>query len=351
MRFYRDSQSDMSLKPEDYDYKFPPELIAQEPAHPRDSARLMVYERKTGRITLDNFENIDKYIPPQSLLVLNHTKVIPARLTFRKSTGAKVRGLYLGVSGEHFKFLMNKSIKPGEVLKVGEKCTFKVICREGGEYLLKIISPNTNMVRTLEKHGETPIPPYIKHSLLKEKELRREYQAVFAKKPGSVAAPTASLHFTHKLLNRLRKRGCDICYVTLHVNLGTFAPVKIENIKTNKLHLEEYEISVSAANKINRARKYQRPIIAVGTTVVRALESAVYRGKINTRRKSTDLFIRPGYNFRIIDGLITNFHVPRSSLLMLVSALVGREEIMRVYRIAIKEKFRIFSFGDGMFII
>ena len=334
-----------------YDFEFPAELIAQKPAQPRDSARLLIYDRKTRKIHSDIFRNIGKYLPSKSLLVLNQTKVIPARLKFRKKTGGRVWGLYLNFSGGKLGFLMDRKVSPGEVLTAGESFKFEVVGKAGKEYFLKPLFGKNKFLSVLREYGQTPIPPYIKHSPLKERELRREYQTVFARIPGSVAAPTASLHFTRKLLNDLRKQGHEICFTTLHVNLGTFAPVTEENIKSGKLHREQYSVSAVAARKINKAHRAGRKIIAVGTTVVRVLETGAENGKIAAQTGLTDLFVRPGYKFKIVDGLITNFHVPKSSLLMLVAALSSRGEILKIYGYAIENGFRLFSFGDGMFIM
>jgi len=334
-----------------YNFEFPAELIAQKPAHPRDSARLLIYDRKTKKIAVDIFKNIAKYLPPKSLLVLNQTKVIPARLEFLKKTGGRVRGLYLGNSKRGLEFLMDRKIISGEVLEAG-RFRFKVGGRAGKKYIIEPLFAKGKFMSVLRTRGKTPIPPYIKHSPLKEGELRREYQTVFAEKPGSVAAPTASLHFTQKLLKDLRKRGHQMCFTTLHVNLGTFAPVTEENIKSGKLHVEEYSIPAAAAVRINKARAEGRKIIAVGTTVVRtAIIFLPKSGKLMPNKGETDLFIRPGYKFKYLDGLVTNFHVPKSSLLMLVSALSSPQEIMNIYQFAIKHKFRLFSFGDGMLIV
>lgn len=336
---------------EKYSFEFPAELIAQKPAHPRDSARLLIYDRKTKKIAVDVFRNIAKYLPPKSLLVLNQTKVIPARLEFRKKTGGRVRGLYLGASTGGLRFLMDRKVSRGEVLDV-DKFRFEVGGKNGKEYYLKTLFIKNRFMEILQKYGKTPIPPYIKHSPLKEGELRREYQTVFAEKPGSVAAPTASLHFTQKLLKDLRKQGHQTCFTTLHVNLGTFAPITEENMKFGRLHTEEYLVPARAAQKINKARAEGRKIIAVGTTVARTLESAVSRsGRLTPKKGETNLFIRPGYKFKSLDGLITNFHVPKSSLLMLVSALSSPKEIMNIYQFAIEHRFRLFSFGDGMLIV
>jgi S-adenosylmethionine:tRNA ribosyltransferase-isomerase len=226
-----------------------------------------------------------------------------------------------------------------------------VIGRTENQYIFKPSFPISRIIAILMRHGTTPIPPYIKHSPLSEKKLRTEYQTVFARVRGSVAAPTASLHMTPRLFRALKKAGHEVRYVTLHVGLGTFAPLTENQLATGKLHTEQYSIAAPTARALNAAKKAGRPIIAVGTTVARTLESAA-RGtaRLTVPRGATDIFIRPGYAFSFVDGLITNFHVPRSSLMMLVAALVGREKILEIYRTAIQKKFRLFSFGDGMLI-
>jgi S-adenosylmethionine:tRNA ribosyltransferase-isomerase len=351
-----------------YDYSFPKELIAQSPASPRDSAKLLVYDRASGETRHDTFHNLPTYIPKDSLLVLNQTKVIPARLTLMKSTGGKVRILYLETekAGRTIRALADRPLKFGEVLNVmnGEKKTslqFEIVSRETKDYQLKPLFPIKNLSATLDRYGAAPIPPYIKEAgkTLSQREIKNQYQTVFAKTAGSVAAPTASLHFTKALLTRLAKNGVKIAYVTLHVGLGTFATVTDEHLKTGKLHEEWYEIPAATQKLIATAKKQNRPIIAVGTTVVRTLESAAAKRPAERAKGTTSLFIREGYQFKTVTGMITNFHVPKSSLLMLVGAFVGKnqdaergaETIHSLYQEAIKKKYRLFSFGDGMLIL
>lgn len=336
---------------ERYNFAFPPELIAQSPASPRDSARLLVVGRQDDRLHETTFRSLVSELPKNAVLVLNETKVIPARLPLKRSTGGIVMVLVLGKHKGHVRILGNRRLKVGEELHLTEKIKFKVVGDEGKEWILKPLFPLTHLSKVLERHGQTPLPPYIKHSPLTEAERRREYQTVFAKSAGSIAAPTASLHFTTRLLKQLEKQGITIVRVTLHVHLGTFAPLTEEQWKSGGLHHEEYVISKKTAATIHAAKKAGRPVIAVGTTVVRTLESAADRPK-HLRKLSgeTNLFIREGYDFKIVDGLITNFHVPRSSLMMLVGAFSGREKIIDAYRYAIEKKFRLFSFGDGMLI-
>lgn len=337
---------------EHYNYSFPKSLIAQSPASPRDSSRLLVYNRKTGKIFYDIFRNLSKYLPKNAVLVFNETKVIPARLILQKETGGKVKILYLETEGKEIKVLSNKRLKINSILSLrGPRHTFKITGETEKGFLLTPQFPISKMPAILEKYGETPIPPYIKNSPLTEKELKEKYQTVFAKYKGSVAAPTASLHFTKALLNKIKKSGVDVKFVTLHVNLGTFAPLTPENLKSGKLHEEYFEIDPKTADFLNKARVEGRPIITVGTTVTRTLESACKSHKLARLSGKTDLFIREGYKFKFIDCMITNFHVPESSLLMLVAAFIGKEELFSLYEKAITKKFRLFSFGDGMLIV
>ncbi|MDO8504575.1 MAG: tRNA preQ1(34) S-adenosylmethionine ribosyltransferase-isomerase QueA [Candidatus Liptonbacteria bacterium] len=333
-----------------YDYKFPPELIAQKPAHPRDSAKLLVYDRKSKKVSYDVFKNLAGYLPPKSVLVLNDTKVLPARLPLRKATGGLVKVLYVSRKNGRLYFLSPSPLKSGTILKLNKKIYFEVKGQDGSEYVLKPSFPPANIFRVLSKYGEAPLPPYIKNSPLSKKELRLEYQSVFARVPGSIAAPTASLHFTKRLIKELKDVGIAVKYVTLHVGLGTFAPLTQENIKTGKLHKEGYFISSAAAEFLNKAKNEGRPIIAVGTTALRTLESATVRGKLDKLSGGTELFVREGDRLKFTDGLITNFHVPRSSLLMLVSSLIGRKKLFELYKLAMNKNFRLFSFGDGMLI-
>ncbi len=283
---------------------------------------------------------------------MNQTKVIPARLLVRKPTGGLARILYLGATGGDLRFLSDRKLRPSSRLELTPKLTLQVLRRHAGEYVLRPSFPLNRLHSVLARYGRTPIPPYIKNSPLKEVELRREYQTVFAKTPGSVAAPTAALHFTPGLLRRLKREGVSVKFVTLHVNLGTFAPLTEENLETGKLHPESYLIDETTANFLNGVKRSGRPIIAVGTTSARTLESASdATGRLRRLSGETRLFIRPKYKFKFVDGLLTNFHVPRSSLLMLVAALVGKEKLMRLYRQAIRRRFRLFSFGDAMLLV
>ncbi len=334
-----------------YNYEFPQNLIAQKPASPRDSAKLLIYDRTTKEVISDTYKNLTKYIPKNSVLVLNQTKVIPARLEVTKPTGGKVKLLYIKKDNQYLYFLSDKKLSSGTKLSLNRNIKFEVLKKTNHLYILK---PNFPVKRTediLTRFGITPLPPYIKHSPLRGKNLLKQYNTVFAKYLGSVAAPTASLHFTNQLLNRIRKSGVSIKFITLHVNLGTFASVTPEQVKHKKLHSEYYEIDSATATFLNKAKKSGRPIIAVGTTVTRALESAANRsGQLKALTGETTLFIQEQTKLKFVDCLLTNFHVPKSSLLMLVSAFVGRVKLLALYEFAIKNKYRLFSFGDGMLV-
>jgi S-adenosylmethionine:tRNA ribosyltransferase-isomerase len=333
-----------------YDYHLPPELIAQSPAKPRDSARLLVYGRRSNKINFDRFYNLPKYLPKNSVLVFNQTKVWPARLVVTKPSGGKARLLYISHDKKFIKTLSDRPLVIKSDIRLKGNKTFKVVKRTGQFYFLKPSFPIPEIPNILKQYGITPLPPYIKNSPLSEKQRREQYQTVFAHKGLSVAAPTASLHFTKSLMSKLKQRGIDIKFVQLDVGLGTFAPLRDDNLKSGKLHQEFYSIDKQTAKFISNAKKQHRPIIAVGTTVVRTLESAAIKNQIKKLTGNTNLFIQEGYNFKIIDGLITNFHVPKSSLMMLVSAFMGRKKLLNVYGKAIEKRFSFFSFGDGMLI-
>ncbi|MFA6039387.1 MAG: tRNA preQ1(34) S-adenosylmethionine ribosyltransferase-isomerase QueA [Candidatus Peribacteraceae bacterium] len=343
-----------------YDFHCPRERIAQAPADPRDSARLLVYDRRTGGTADAVFRDIGGVLPPRSLLVFNETKVIPAKLTLWRITGGMVSLLILGRTGELLRALADKKLRIGEQLSLPAGHTFTVDGSDGREWLLLPTFPAERWIDACEEIGEMPLPPYIKETPLSPAEQRREYQSVFARNTGSIAAPTASLHFTERLLGKLQKSGHDTAFVTLHVHLGTFAPLTEEQWKKGSLHREEYAIHPGTVQLIEQAKREKRPVIAVGTTVVRTLESASdANGHIVKPSGHTNLFIKEGYKFRLVDGLITNFHVPKSSLLMLVSAFAspkgapfgGRSKILDLYRHALEGEYRFFSFGDGMMIL
>ncbi|EOD00671.1 tRNA preQ1(34) S-adenosylmethionine ribosyltransferase-isomerase QueA [Caldisalinibacter kiritimatiensis] len=340
------------MKTRDFYFDLPEELIAQHPLKNRESSRLMVLDKNTGAIEHKVFADIIDYLNEGDCLVLNDTRVIPARLFGkREKTGGKVEFLLLNrLEGDKWETL----VKPGRKAKIGTKIVFgdgllkaKVIdIVEGGARIVKFEYDGI-FEEVLDRLGEMPLPPYIKEKL----EDKERYQTVYSKKEGSAAAPTAGLHFTNELLDKIKKKGVNIAYITLHVGLGTFRPVKVENIEEHDMHSEYYEISEEAAKLINETRENGGSVIAVGTTSTRTLESvAAGDGKVSAKKGWTDIFIYPGYKFKIVDKLITNFHLPESTLVMLVSALAGKENVLNAYNEAIEERYRFFSFGDAMFI-
>ncbi len=334
-----------------YNFSFPRKLIATKPASPRDKARLMIFNRESKAIFNSYFINLPDFLPPRSVIVFNETKVIPAKLMLQKETGGRFNMLYLKTLGPNIEVLANRKLKLNSRVFLDSRNFFTVISQDKNHYFLTPSFRIKNLSKILRKYGQTPIPPYIKNSPLAEIDLKNKYQTIFAKKEGSVAAPTASLHFTRRLFKKLKQSGVLIEFITLHVGLGTFAPLTKKNLEEEKLHEEYFEISPKTARFLNRAKKEGRPIIAVGTTVLRTLETAANnKGELEKLSGTTDLFIRSGYKFKFVDGLITNFHVPKSSLIMLVAAFVGREKILELYKKAINKNFRLFSFGDGMLI-
>jgi S-adenosylmethionine:tRNA ribosyltransferase-isomerase len=336
---------------EQYRYEISADRIAQKPACPRDSARLLAYDRKTKKVAHDTFLNLANYLPPNAVLVFNKTRVVPARFSVTKETGGKATITYVETRAPYMQVMADRKIIVGSRLTLSRALSFIVARQEEKYYFLLPSFPLGRLYAVLERYGTMPIPPYIKHSPLSRAQLKEKYQTIFAQTNGSVAAPTASLHFTRRLLARLKKRGISTAFITLHVGLGTFSPLTQENISNGTLHDEWYSIDASTAALLETARAKNRPIIAVGTTVVRALESASDKnGHIIRPSGTTNLFIRHGYRFRYINGLITNFHIPQSSLLMLVSAFVGRKKILSLYQNAITHDYRFFSFGDGMLI-
>ncbi len=340
------------MKVSDFNYDLPEELIAQHPYDKRDEARLMVINKNTQTIEHKVFKNVIEYLEPGDCLVINNTKVLPARLYGKKDTGAKIEFLLLKrLEGDFWEVM----VRPGNKLKPGTKVSF-------GENLLKaeileILKGGNRKVKfeykgifneILDKIGLMPLPPYIKETL-KEKD---KYQTVYAKYEGSSAAPTAGLHFTEELLQEIIKKGVQIANVTLHVGIGTFRPVKVENIEEHNMHSEHYYIKKEDADKINQAKKNGHKVISVGTTSCRVLESvADENGLVREIEGDTNIFIYPGYQFKCIDRLITNFHLPESTLIMLVSSLAGRDFVMKAYEEAVKEKYKFFSFGDAMLIL
>ncbi len=329
----------------------PEELIANVPAFPRDSSRLLILERTTGHIQEDIFRNLGNYLPPHSVLVLNETKVVPARLPARTESGTPVELLYLRHSEKTFFALSPKKLHESDVLLFGIH-ELKVRHASHGEYEILPSFPISDLPGILESRGTTPIPPYIKNNPHSEEERREKYQTVFAKTAGSVAAPTASLHFTPELLTSLEAAGHTLVFVTLHVGMGTFMNPTPDQIKSSILHEEWYEMSEETVRLINVCKAAGRPIIPVGTTALRTLESATSgAGLAEAKSGMTNLFIQPGYTFKMTDRMITNFHVPNSSLRMLVQAFAGEENVVHSYEHAIANKFRFYSFGDAMLIL
>ena len=340
----------------DFDYELPRELIAQNPLRTRSDSRLMVLDRKTGEVRHMTFPDIRRFLEPGDCLVINDTKVIPARLLgVKEETGAKAEVLLLNrQDGDIWECL----VKPGKKLKKGTRISFgddRLTCEvvdeiEDGNRKVKFFYEGI-WEEVLDALGEMPLPPYITHKL-KDK---NRYQTVYARHEGSAAAPTAGLHFTNELLEEIEKSGVDIARVTLHVGLGTFRPVKAEKIEDHHMHSEVYFVSEDAAEKVNRAKETGHRVIAVGTTSVRTLESAAVQrnGKwvLEPCSGDTSIFIYPGYEWKLVDRLITNFHLPQSTLIMLVSALAGRENVLNAYKQAVDERYRFFSFGDAMLII
>lgn len=345
----------------EYDYDLPEELIAQMPADKRDNSRMMVLNRKDRTISHKHFYNIVDFIDKDTLLVMNNTKVLPARLIGHKDTGAKIEVFLLKQAEQRLRLWdvlikPSKRIKPDTIIKISDELSARAIKRleENGEWLVELIYDDDNILDVLHRNGNIPLPPYIERKManddLKKLDFER-YQTVYAKDEGSVAAPTAGLHFTQEILQNLQDKGVEIAYVTLNVGLGTFRPVQCENVLEHKMHSETFEISEKAAEQINRAKKEGKKIIAVGTTTVRTLETAFQKfGCIKPCQDHSELFIYPPYEFKVIDNLITNFHLPKSTLLMLVSALAGKDFIFEAYKEAIENKYRFFSYGDCMFI-
>jgi S-adenosylmethionine:tRNA ribosyltransferase-isomerase len=336
-----------------YDYALPPEAVAQAPAHPRDSSKLVVLNRASGETSWTTFREIGSFLPKGCVLVLNETKVIPARLWLLRESGEKTGCLWVGTTAEGIVRVLAKGKFPaGEKLTLDGEKFFTVEGRNEKELLLKPSFAIEELQELLDRHGSMPLPPYIDRSPLTEEEIKERYQSVFAKTPGSIAAPTASLHFTPQLLAALEESGITLARVTLHVHLGTFSPLTAEQWENGVLHTERFAIDPSTARVLQEAKAAGRKIIPVGTTALRTLESAFdASGTCIKPDGETNIFIREGYDFRMADGLLTNFHVPKSSLLMLVCALGGYEPIMKTYREAIEKEFRFFSFGDAMLIL
>ncbi|OMI25284.1 tRNA preQ1(34) S-adenosylmethionine ribosyltransferase-isomerase QueA [Bacillus haynesii] len=341
------------MKVELFDFDLPERLIAQVPLKERDASRLMVLDKKTGEITHSTFKHVIDFLNAGDCIVLNDTRVLPARLYgVKEETGAKVEVLLLKQEeGDVWETLVKpaKRVKRGTVLSFGDG-RLTAVCTDELEHGGRKIEFRYEGIfyEVLESLGEMPLPPYIKEQL----DDRERYQTVYSKKQGSAAAPTAGLHFTEEILDALRKKGVHIAFITLHVGLGTFRPVSADNVEEHDMHAEFYEMSEETAALLNRVRQDGGRIISVGTTSTRTLETIAseHDGRFLEARGWTSIFIYPGYTFRAIDGMITNFHLPKSSLIMLVSALAGREHVLSAYRTAVEQEYRFFSFGDAMLI-
>ncbi|KFL14728.1 S-adenosylmethionine tRNA ribosyltransferase [Geobacillus stearothermophilus] len=342
------------MKVDLFDFHLPEELIAQTPLPDRAASRLMVLDKRTGAIRHETFRNIISYLNPGDCLVLNDTRVMPARLYGEKAeTGGTVEVLLLKqLDGDRWETL----VKPGKRVKPGTKLTFgggklEAVCLDTLEHGGRVLefSYDGLFYEVLAELGEMPLPPYIKEKL----DDPERYQTVYAREIGSAAAPTAGLHFTEELLEDIREKGVHIVFITLHVGLGTFRPVQVDDVEKHDMHAEFYQMSEETAETLNRVRNQGGRIIAVGTTSTRTLETIAgkHNGRFVAESGWTDIFIYPGYEFKGIDGLVTNFHLPKSTLIMLVSALAGREHILHAYEVAVKERYRFFSFGDAMLII
>ena len=339
------------MKTDDFDYDLPKDLIAQTPLKNRNQSRMMVLDKLTGKYEDNNFKNLIDYLNPGDTLVLNDTKVIPARLIGHKpSTGAVIEVLMLkDLGNDEWECLTKpaKRIKEGTIVKFSDELSCKCIyVGEDGIRHYKFIYDGI-FLEILDRLGEMPLPPYITEKL----EDKNRYQTVYAKNPGSAAAPTAGLHFTNEYLEKVKDKGVNIAYVTLHVGLGTFRPVAVEDVTKHDMHSEYYILSKDTANLLNETKRNNKRIIAVGTTSTRVLETVCdEKGYFKENSGYTKIFIYPGYKFKAIDCLLTNFHLPKSTLIMLISALAGKDNVLKAYKHAVEEKYRFFSFGDCMFI-
>jgi len=345
------------MKLSEFDYELPEELIAQFPAQKRDFSKLLVLDKINGSIEHRHFYDIVDYFDENDVLVLNNTRVIPARLFANRQTGAHIEIFLLKeVQKNYWEVLLRpaKRVKIGDVLKVSEELSVEAVEKyDSGKALVKLIYEG-DIFEVLDRVGKIPLPPYIERKM-SDAQLEKldydRYQTVYAKNKGSVAAPTAGLHFTPEILEKLKNKGVQICYVTLNVGLGTFKPVNTENIEDHKMDNETFEITPEAAKIISDGMKSGKRIVAVGTTSTRTLETTFQKyGEIKAVKDSSEMFIYPGYEFKVVDALITNFHLPKSTLIMLVSALAGKENIFAAYKNAIANKYRFYSYGDCMFI-
>lgn len=362
-----------------YRYQLPSHLIAKEPSSRRDQSKLFVYDTKTDSITHDRFCNISSYLPKQSLLVLNNTKVLPARITLKKKTGGKVKVLFLvneinnkirntnieiinndkSINKQYIRGMVDRKINIGDELEFSDGSKVMVVSQEEHIFTFSFSFSVSKLFGLLETYGTMPIPLYIKESPLDPRQMRERYQTIFAKKEGSAAAPTASLHFTNEVFGSLTQKGIEKTYITLHVGMGTFAPVTQKNVEEKKLHKEWYEIPSTFKRSIVQKKQEGKEVVAVGTTVVRTLESlksdAMSLNQLKSVVGETDIFIFPPFQFKMVDHLITNFHLPESSLMMLVEAFLqykgAKRRLIDLYHVAIKENYRFYSFGDAMIIL
>lgn len=348
---------------DDYFYKLPGKLIASEPTKPRERSRLLVFNSVEGKIVDEVFYNLINFLKKGDLLVLNNSKVFPARLLGRKGTSGKIEVLLLEERGDSWLAMVGGKAKLGDKVLFQQNLEGEIVEKNGKLIKINFNQRGINFWQTIEEIGKTPIPPYIKNTKLSERELRKEYQTVYSSHYGSAAAPTAGLHFSKKQIGDLQDYGVVVEYINLNIGLGTFAPLTAENLLLNKLHSEKFQIPSSTIEKIIQTKKEGGRVIAVGTTTVRALESAAKtiiknKDKITNIADSTEIFIQPGFKFKIVDSLITNFHLPSSSLMMLVAALIqdkgindGREKLLEIYQYAISKNYRFYSFGDAMLIL
>lgn len=338
------------MRRQDFHYELPDHLIAQYPIHQRDEARLLCLDGASGAIADRHIRDLPKLLQPGDLLVLNDTRVIPARLFGNKPTGGQVEIMIERVISADEVLAQLRSSKPnrpGVRIEIDTDVAFEVTGRQDELYSL-VLQSDRPLHDVLEQYGHIPLPPYIRRA--DDAGDRERYQTVYAREPGAVAAPTAGLHFTDRLLADIRACGVDIAHVTLHVGLGTFQPVRADDLSQHRMHREQVSINAATCTAVNRARAAGGRVIAVGTTVVRSLEAAAAGGELQPYAGETDLFILPGYEFRMVDGLVTNFHLPESTLLMLVCAFGGYDQVLAAYRHAVAESYRFFSYGDAMFV-
>ena len=350
------------MKTNDLDYELPPELIAQDPVVVRSESRLLVLDRSTGRLTDSRFNRVGEFLRAGDCLVLNDTKVLPARFFARRRTGGKLEGLFLRQTtpGGVWEVMLKgaRKVKPAESIDIEDRgqrdfCTAKVLAKKPGGVCVLEVETQADAETVLNEVGFPPLPPYIHrdHDLARAESDLRRYQTVYARCPGAVAAPTAGLHFTDELMSQLKAGGIGFAYVTLHVGAGTFKPIASEQVEDHEIHREWYRLDAANAEAISGAKERGGRVIAVGTTVTRVLETVARDGRIEACEGTTNLFITPGYEFRMVDAMITNFHLPRSTLLALVGAFAGLERMLAAYRHAIEQRYRFYSYGDAMLIL